>query len=152
MTMSKYISKGLVGSSPLKKGYKPRVPDTLLELMRVHISMCQVSGLHEAKSQTIKAMIGAAILGSRFENEFTVEWIYEKLRHKFPNVIVPSRELDIEDRRASWTTYPNINLWFDGAKKILVDSGLVEDQPMRVKDIFEGHPLPFEISGEYSVC
>ena len=76
MTMSNYILKGLVGSSPLKKGYKPRVPNTLLELMRVHISMCQVSGLHEAKSQTIKAMIGAAILGSRFENELTVEWIY----------------------------------------------------------------------------
>ena len=74
----------------------------------MNISMCQVSGLHEAKSQTIKAMIGAAILGSRFENEFTVEWIYKKLRHKFPNVIIPSREMEVEDWRASWTMYPNI--------------------------------------------
>ena len=149
MTLSNYISKGLVGSSPLKMSYRAKVPDTLLELMRVHISMCQVSGLQEAKSQSIKALIGAAILGMRFEEEFTVEWIYKKLRHKFPNVIVPSRELEVEDRRASWTTYPNINVWFDGAKKILIESGLVEDRPMRVIDMFEGHPLPFEISGEY---
>ena len=33
-------------------------------------------------------------------------------------------------------------------KKIIVNTGLGVDFPIKVKDIFEGHTPPFEIDGE----
>ncbi len=48
----------------------------------------------------------------------------------------------------NWTTYTNLNLWFEGTKKELIHYGYVVDNPQVVSDIFDGHPMPFDIPGE----
>ena len=48
----------------------------------------------------------------------------------------------MEERRSLWTTFPNLNRWFDGTKECLIHLGFAEDKPMRVAEIFEGVMAP----------
>ena len=49
-----------------------------------------------------------------------------------------SKTNEVDDHRANWTTYPNIKDWLDRMKRIIVNTVLVVDSPMKVKYIFEG--------------
>jgi len=40
----------------------------------------------------------------------------------------------VEDARAQWTTYNNLNQWFDDVKKDLIGTGLVEDKVVLDED------------------
>lgn len=51
--------------------------------------------------------------------------------------------MQVEERRGLWTTFGNLNQWFDGSKECLVHLGFAEDEPMKVIDMFAGHDLPF---------
>ncbi len=48
----------------------------------------------------------------------------------------------------NWTTYPNLNIWFEGTKAQLIHYGYAEDKPQLVCDMFAGDPIPCNISGE----
>ncbi len=123
----------------------------LIDLLAYHVNMMQLEGYQEAKPKTIRAMIAAAILNMPFESNVTKSWIYERVRQEYPEVLNPGRVREIEERRAAWTTYPNINLWFDGIKELLIKTGLVEDKPMKVIDVWRnaGVEPPIPIDGEF---
>lgn len=137
-----------VNSSPMKQGPKPSLPPVLLELVQVHVSMCQLSGNGERKPKKLKAIIGAAIANTLFKNNLSVGYIYKQLRHRFPNKVQQSKAMQVEDCRMNWTTYPNLNAWFNGSKQCLIHYGYVEDKPQLVHDIFQGRSLPCKIPGK----
>ncbi len=39
-----------------------------------------------------------------------------------------AKKISVEDARAQWTTYDNLNQWFDDVRTDLVATGLVEDK------------------------
>ncbi len=132
--------------SPLKRGPKPSLPPVLLELLQVHVSMCQLSGNGECKPKKLKAIIGAAISNDPFKNILTVDYIYNQLKVRFPNLVQQSKVMQVEDRRMNWSTFPNLNAWFDGSKHCLIHYGYVEDKQQLVCDIFKDRPYPCHIS------
>lgn len=95
----------------------------------------------------LKALIGAALKGTQFES-MNEDWIYTTFRSKYPETVCPTKAMEVEERRMLWTTFPNLNKWFDGTKACLIHYGYVEDKPQLVVDIFKGRVMPLKIDGE----
>ena len=147
-TLSNYMKRGKINESPLKRGPPAKIPTCLLEMVDAHVSMMQVAGTEHTRPRLIRALISAAIMNTNWADCASVKYIFEKLKRNYPETIEPSKTNEVDDHRANWTTYPNIKEWLDGMKKIIVNTGLGVDCPMKLKDIFEGRTPPFEIDGE----
>ena len=66
-------------------------------------------------------MIGASIVGT--EHEPKIESVWRKFRVEFPEALQASTRLMVEDATAQWTTFDNLNQWFDNVKKDLLTTG-----------------------------
>jgi hypothetical protein len=126
-TVFQAVKDGRAGMSPKKRGPACAIPDTFLETVATHSEVCQV-GDGELKGKDLKRLIGASILGTKYEDMFSVEGAWRKLRKDFPESFQASTNLSIEDARAQWTTHDNLNQWFEDAKKDLLRTGLVIDE------------------------
>ena len=104
--------------------------------------MRQLEDISEEKPRTLKALIDAALYDTDLKS-VDQEWVYTYFRQKYPHVGEPSKVVHVEERRGLWTTYGNLNQWFDGSKECLVRLGFAEDKPMKVIDMFAGHDLSF---------
>ena len=101
--------------------------------MATHAEVCQV-GDGELKGRDLKRLIGASIVGTLHEAAFQVESVWRKVCSKFPAALQAANKISVEDARAQWTTYDNLDQWFDDAKKDLIGTGLVEDKVVLDKD------------------
>jgi hypothetical protein len=124
-TVYQAVKDGRAGISPKKKGPPPKLPVKLLELVAAHAEVCQVGDVGELKSQDMKHLIGASIIGKPYEGEFHPEFVWRKLITEFPEFLQAANKLSLEDARASLTTYDNLNQWFHDVKKNLIQTGLV---------------------------
>ncbi len=75
MTLSNYNKMKTINKSPIKRGPKPTVSSTLLDLLWCHDSMCQLSGTGECWTKSMKAIIGAARKKSHFKESPSLEYI-----------------------------------------------------------------------------
>ena len=76
----------------------------------------------------MKRLIGASIVGTPYEAAFQIESVWRKVRSEFPAALQAANKISVEDARAQWTTYDNLDQWFDDVKKDLIGTGLVEDK------------------------
>jgi hypothetical protein len=113
----------------MKRGPNPRIPVVLLELIAAHIEVCQV-GVGELSGKDIKRLIGAAISGTPFQAKFNVESVCRKLRMHNPDATQSATKVSVEDARAEWTTFENLDRWFTDAKQDVINSGLVIDETL----------------------
>jgi hypothetical protein len=118
---------GLAGTSPKKKGPAPKITHKFLEVVATHAEVCQV-GDGELRGRDLKRLIGASIAGTQHEASFQVESVWRKVRQEFPDALQAANKIPIEDSRAQWTTYDNLNQWFDDVKRDLISTGLVDDE------------------------
>lgn len=125
-TVYQAAQDGLAGTSPKKRGPAPKIPMVLLEVAATHSQVCQ-AGDGELKSKDMKRLIGASIVGTAYEGAFKVESVWRKLRTTFPEKLQAAKKISVEDARAQWTTFDNLNQWFDDVKKDLLRTGLVDD-------------------------
>jgi hypothetical protein len=125
-TVYQAAQNGLAGTSPKKRGPAPKIPMILLEVAATHSQVCQ-AGDGELKSKDIKRLIGASIEGTEYEGAFEIESVWRKLRTTFPEKLQAAKKISVEDARAQWTTFDNLNQWFDDVKKDLIRTGLVDD-------------------------
>jgi hypothetical protein len=72
-------------------------------------------------------LIGAAIVGTQYNNRFKIESVWRKMRREFPEQLQAANKVSIDDARAQWTTFDNLQQCFDDAKKDLIETGLVID-------------------------
>lgn len=93
-------------------------------------------------------IIGAALAYTKLREKLTTDYVYQKLMERFPSSVKLPKAMKVEDWQSMWTTYPNINLWFDGLKRALIQHGYAEDKPQLVKEIFVGHEMPCDIPSE----
>lgn len=113
-TLNNYMQKGIVGGSPLRKGRRSHIPRYFFELLATHVSMKQLEGQAEARPRTLKTLIAAALYDTELKSA-DKEWVYKRFRRKFPHIVQPSKVMQVEERRGLWTTYGNLNQWFDGS-------------------------------------
>ena len=103
----------MAGLSPKKRGPPPVIPDTFMNAIATHSQVCQV-GDGESKSMQIKRLIDASILGMQYEDRFKVDSVWKKLKtHQHPEVLQAAPKMTVEDARAQFSTYNNLNQWFD---------------------------------------
>ena len=125
-TVYQAAQDGLAGTSPKKRGPPPKIPMVLLELTATHAQVCQ-AGDGELKSKDLKRLIGASMAGTKYEGEFQPESVWRKVRDTFPEKLQAATKISVDDARAQWTTFDNLNQWFDDVKKDLLRTGLVDD-------------------------
>jgi hypothetical protein len=123
-TLYRSIGKGMVGASPCKKGPRIKIPNVLLKAVALHTQVSQV-GAGELNGKGIKRVIRAAILGTEYEDKFSVESVWRKVLRDHPEGMQASNRVLVEDARAQWTTHDNLQQWFDDAKRDLLSTGLV---------------------------
>ena len=95
----------------------------------------------ETKLRHLKVLIRAALKNTPY-NKYDAQKFYICFRQLFPNTVCPMRTIKMEERRFLWTTFPNLNRWFDRTKEFLIQLGFAEDKPQRVSEIFEGVMAP----------
>jgi hypothetical protein len=99
-----------------------------MEMAATHAGVCQV-GDGELKGKDLKRLIGASIVGTPHANLYKPESVWRKACAEFPDALQAATKIAVEDARAQWTTYDNLNQWFDDAKKEdILATGLVEDE------------------------
>jgi hypothetical protein len=92
-----------------------------------HAEVCQI-GDGELQGKDLKRLIGASIVGTRHADLYKPESVWRKVRNEFPESLQAATKIAVEDARAQWTTYDNLNQWFDDVKKDLLATGLVENE------------------------
>ena len=127
-TVYRAVQHGKIGQSPCKKGPNPKIPDVLLEIAAVHSEISQVGSGGELRGRDFKRLIGAAVLGTPHESKFNVDSAWKKLRVRHPEKIQAANIATAEDARLRWTTYDNLQRWFDEAKADLIALGLAIDR------------------------
>ena len=131
-TLYRAVSKGSNGkTSPAKKGQPIKIPDVLLKAVATHAQVSQCGDDGEMRGREIKRLIGAAVIGTQYHGTFTFESAWTKLRREFPEQLQPANKMSMDDSRAQWTTYSNLQQWFDDAKNCLIGSGLLIDAEVR---------------------
>ena len=115
-TVYREVKKGNIGRSPPKKGPPTKIPDILLDVVATHSEVCQVGNGGELRGQGIKRLLGAAVLGTKYEKKFTIKSAWRKLRSKHPERITAGGQVSMEDARSKWTTHDNLQQWFNDAK------------------------------------
>ena len=138
-SVHKYVEDGKAGTSPVKRGIRPMIPAEFLRAANAQASYLQCSGgIGECEKSTMLATMSAMVAGSVFEDKFSFEYAWKKLRRTYPKTLVPKDRLDHEDRRAEWLTFQNINCWLDGGKKFLIEMGIAIDEEcvFQVESVF----------------
>jgi hypothetical protein len=127
-TLHRAVKNGRIGVSPCKRGPEPKIPDLLLDITALHSEVSQVGTGGELRGKEFKIVMGAAVLGTQYEGTFKLQSAWKKLRKKHPDKLQAANVATGEDARLRWTTYNNLQKWFDDAKIDLLASGLVLDQ------------------------
>jgi hypothetical protein len=130
-TIYRAVQQGHVGQSPCKMGPPPSIPDVLMDALAAHSEVSQVGNGGELRGRDFKRLIGAAVMGTRHENKFTIDSAWKKLRTAHPEKMQATNIATAEDARLKWTTFENLQQWFDDAKADLIATGLVVDQEVR---------------------
>ena len=88
----------------------------------------QVTGEREASRPKMLATITAFTDGTKYEG-IDADWLWRITRFDHPAILNACRAKNNEDRRVDWLTFKNITEWMSEAKQMLVDMGMVKDEP-----------------------
>ena len=79
----------------------------------------------------IKRTTGAAILGMHMEKAFKVEAVWRQMKWEYPEKLQAVKLMSVDDSRAQWTTFTDLQQWFNDVKTDIINTGLVLDQDVR---------------------
>ena len=114
-------------------GAPRKIPINLLNTMRLHIKVQQISKQVQASGQTIKSKIVALVMGT--ENKvLCVNLAWSRICEIFTDKITPGGVLQQDRIHNEWENFTKLNEWYTCNKKTLIDSGLEIDKPMTLPD------------------
>ena len=88
---------GRADESPLKQGPLPKIPDILLEVDALHAEVSQVGEGGELRGRDIMRLIGAAVLGTKYDGTFKVESAFKKLEKQHPERLQAGEGVSMEE-------------------------------------------------------
>jgi hypothetical protein len=89
------VAKGNAGQSPKKRGPSLVLPPVLVQVVAAHTEVSQL-GEGELRGREIKRLIGAAVLGTEFDDRFRIESVWRK---EFPEQLQAANKMCIDDAR-----------------------------------------------------
>ena len=112
----------------MKKGPAPKIPEKFsMASVATHAEVWQV-GDGELKGKDLKRLIGTSMIGTPHADANKPESVWRKVKAEYPDALQAATKIAVDDARAQWTTYDNLNQWFDDVKKDLLATGLVDDE------------------------
>ena len=132
-TLHRFCSAGGLVENRKRQGPPNKVPMALLNTMRLHMKVQQVSKKGQISGAKVRSMLSAAVEGTK-NPTFNSNWAFERLLDEFPEDVNPVIANQQEAIRNTWTTWSNINKWFNLNKRTLLESGLAIDEPMTLPD------------------
>jgi hypothetical protein len=122
------VKRGDAGKSPMKKGPKGRI-----QLVPYKALLCAVESFatltqEDSKSPAITrpklgVIVNAVVNKLEGEGSRTGRTLVERLPKDLADTLELGKPNRIEDRRNTWTTYTNCNMWFESFKGFLIDKG-----------------------------
>jgi len=126
-TVTRYVSSGMIGVSPMKKGPEGSVPNKILKSLvsaiesYIRINQGNGKGAAIERKQLVQTVNNVAA------PLFVVPMYSRRLLQRIlgcTDVMLSAGVQNIvEDRRIRWTTYSNLKLWFDSWGEDIVELG-----------------------------
>ena len=116
-----------------RQGPPEKIPTHLLNTVRLHMKVQQLSKKGQASGASIKGILAASVKGTQHE-EFNAKWAWERLRKDYPEDVNPTSVSQQESICNEWTTFYNVNDWFTENRRTLLESGLAKDEQMILDD------------------
>ena len=136
-TVRRYVNEGKVGVPCIGRGKKCIIPDVLMEALRCAVvSYIQLSNAGMVKMPDRKYVIQQVKVcvkksGINFKR---YDRLYDRIMESIADKIsVNNSDFKIEQRRLLWTTYSNINIWFDTLKKSSLKRVSHETRQMKIE-------------------
>ena len=80
------------------------------------------------------ATLHALVAKTKWDQAFSLDYVYHKMRTEHPEIVNPVRAKNHEDRRVDWLSYNNIIKWNERAKQFLIEIGMAKDEPGMIRE------------------
>ena len=124
-TTGNCVLKGLIDTSPKKRGPSGKIPKPVYEALKGAYSTYLMLEQAESKKQpTLKDLsqrVNACV--NNADHNITRDDLTHKLRRDTSDLFTVGKANVIEQRRLMWTTHFNLDLWFTTWKQTLIDLG-----------------------------
>jgi len=145
-TLRRYAKLGLVGESPMKPGVKSEIPKWAYNSLCVAFeSYVRINQLNRRDDKlTLKKL--AAKVNEAMKHNYRTKLLNRVLLSTAKYLDASKMEYS-EERRIRWTTWPNINSWFDNWEKDLVELGFAyydEDEHLIIPDEMLANIINFD--------
>jgi hypothetical protein len=105
--------------------------DTYPFLLEAYITHCQLLQANGRKEPNMKDLITQTKVAMNIEDRRTVESLVQnRLRSDASGTFKASKKYDQEARRIAWTTFSNLNTWFDSFEKHSLELGFAQREPV----------------------
>ena len=131
-TIIRQVSKNMAGVSPVKRGVKRKFPQAVYDSVATYLQLKQSSG-DEQKPRQLRRTVIAAFKGTPLESQLStprqLTRALKTMREDHADVITRANKCSVDDRRWQWTTYTNLNDWYDGWRRFLVFHEFATEEP-----------------------
>lgn len=161
-----YVKRGAIGIAPTRAGPKRRIPEqvfkALCEAISSYIILVNAEKMKQPGHPELKKHAKLCVEKSGIcykDPDFLIDSILKEISAK----IDVSHKTLLEHRRAIWTTYVNLNIFFDDYKKLLLekkfatpaedgDEGEVHIEPDQLHRIINLDESEVSIDGTNKLC
>ena len=124
-TASMMVRQGRIGMSPMRRGPTKYVPSQIWSLLKgAFVSYIKLEQAHSSEQASMKQL---SLKTNKCLNKggyARADMYYtKKLRSETADELEIGKKNMVEQRRVLWTTFSNLNLWFDTWEGALVDLG-----------------------------
>jgi len=119
----RYTNNDMVGESPLKRGPKGWLPAGVYKIamtaFATHKQLCQIEAVKTPKAKDMVAIVERAFLCSAQR----AKDMASRLRKDTAHIFSAGKAGHQEARRILFTTFHNLNMWFDSWEEMIISLG-----------------------------
>ena len=137
--MRKHVNKGKCGCAPELRGAKSKIPKDIQRALEsavtLHVQLTS-AGMKDDVNRPVIIKKLATCLKEGGSEHGRCDKPCERMTSRIADhVVVNDDDNRIEQRRLAWTTWSNINIWFDVLKLFLTDKGFAREKRVDDGDI-----------------
>ena len=140
-TVRRYVHLGNIGVPIVGRGKKCGLPESIVEALQSavvsHIQLTNAGMQKMPDRQYMIRQVELCLEKSSYKFK-RYDHLYDRIMEAIADKInVNSGDFKMEQRRLIWTTYSNINIWFDTLKHFFIDKGFARVSTEEDGDIGE---------------
>ncbi len=128
-TIHRYVVElGLIGMSPLKTGPEGNIPrETYNVLCMAYGSFLRINQINGRGGDNSRTKLVPLIAETMKIAVKSSEWLIKRLCRDTAMDLKADKVSFAEERRVRWTTFSNLQMWFNNWETTLIDLGFMED-------------------------